>query len=231
MCRMFGYTGSSMDDIRKLYSSLISASENDIIGAKYGYSDHSDGYGVVIYSGDNLFHFRSSKPVYSEKIPLPEFSGEIHAIFHVLNAHDKNMVTPVFEHPFMETGGSSVIFMAHNGVVDKNMIMEKLGIHGIYNDTEAALAYINSVGLGSVDELEKFTVSSLNLIILSIDKGSRKASTYYKNFYRGVDKEDYLKMYTARMPGGIAVISSTMKEYGISGATPVNGTGLMKLGD
>ncbi len=36
-------------------------------------------------------------------------------------------------------------------------------------------------------------------------------------------------MYTAPMPGGIAVISSTLMEYGVSGAVPVNGTGLMKI--
>ena len=35
--------------------------------------------------------------------------------------------------------------------------------HGIYNDTEAALAYINEKGMESVDDLEKYTISSLNL--------------------------------------------------------------------
>ena len=229
MCRMFGYTGNSMDDVRKLYYSLREASRNDIIGAKYGYSNHSDGYGIVIYGMDNLFYFRSRKPVYSEEIQLPEFTGKINAVFHVLNAHDKELVTPVFEHPFMESNGESVIFLAHNGVVDKDSIMGKLGIHGIYNDTEAALAYINEKGMESVDDLEKYTVSSLNLIILFIEKSSRKGTIYYKNFYRGTGREDYLKMCTASMPGGIAVISSTLMEYGISGAVPVNGTGLMKL--
>ena len=128
MCRMFGYTGNSMDDVRKLYYSLREASRNDIIGAKYGYSNHSDGYGIVIYGMDNLFYFRSRKPVYSEEIQLPEFTGKINAVFHVLNAHDKELVTPVFEHPFMESNGESVIFLAHNGVVDKDSIMGKLGI-------------------------------------------------------------------------------------------------------
>ena len=82
----------------------------------------------------------------------------------------------------MESNGESVIFMAHNGVVDKYSIMEKLGIHGIYNDTEAALAYIDANGIESVDDLEKFTVSSLNLIILVIGKSSRSGTIYYKNF-------------------------------------------------
>ena len=58
--------------------------------------------------------------------------------------------------------------MAHNGVVNKQSIMEYLGINGIYNDTEAALQYIAVKGLYSVDNLEKYTESSLNLIILHL---------------------------------------------------------------
>ena len=215
MCRMFGYVGYSNEELDELYSALIEASRKDKIGEKYGYSSHDDGFGIVVYTEDNLFHFRSTKPIYKEKLNLPEFNGKIYAIFHALNAHDKDLLSPIFEHPFMVSNGNQVMYMAHNGVVDKQQLMENLGIKGVYNDTEAALEYLNKNGLNSISDLEDYTKSSLNVIILNLDKKSRSGTIYFKNFYHDESKSDYLDMYTAVLPHGKAVVSSTLTLYGI----------------
>ena len=130
----------------------------------------------------------------------------------------------------IKLGGFGAIFHTA-GTINPNLLSINPVIDVGYTTLAlgSALAYINENGMESVDDLEKYTVSSLNLIILFIEKSSTNGTIYYKNFYRGTGREDYLKMYNASMPGGIAVISSTLMEYGISGAVPVNGTGLMKL--
>ena len=212
---MFGYVGHSNEELDKLYSALIEASRNDKIGKKYWYPSHEDGFGIIIYTEDNLFHFRSTKPIYKEKLNLPEFNGKIYAIFHALNAYDKDLISPIFEHPFMVSNGNQVMYMAHNGVVDKQLIMENLRINGIYNDTEAALEYLNQHGLESISDLENYTKSSLNIIVLNLDKKRKNSTIYFKNFYHDKSKSDYLDMYTVVLPHGKAVISSTLTMYGI----------------
>ena len=135
----------------------------------------------------------------------------------------------IFEHPFTASNGREVFYMAHNGVVNKQSIMEYLGINGTYNDTETALQYIAVKGLSSVDNLEKYTESSLNLIILHLDKDEEKPEIYFKNFYRDKSKGDYLDMYRVNMPHGMAIVSSTLTRYGIEGGVPANGSELINL--
>ena len=160
---------------------------------------------------------------------MPEFNGKIYAIFHALNAHDKDLISPIFEHPFMVSNGNQVMYMAHNGVVDKQLIMENLRINGIYNDTEAALEYLNQNGLKSISDLENYTKSSLNVIILNLDKKTRNGQIYFKNFYRDKSKGDYLDMYTAVLPHGKAVVSSTLTMYGIDRCTRVTAQSMSNL--
>ena len=222
MCRMFGYIGYSSDELNLLYTALVESSRNDVIGKKYG-------YGMVVYTNNNLLHFRSSRPIYEEAFKLPELKGKIFGVFHTMNAHDKSLISPIFEHPFTASNGNEVFYMAHNGVVNKQSIMEYLGINGTYNDTEAALQYIAEKGLSSVDDLEKYTESSLNLMILHLDKDKEKPEIYFKNFYRDKSKGDYLDMYRVNMPHGKAIVSSTLTRYGIDGGMSVNGTGLINL--
>ena len=219
---MFGYIGYSSDELNLLYTALVESSRNDVIGKKYG-------YGMVVYTNNNLLHFRSSRPIYEEAFKLPELKGKIFGVFHTMNAHDKSLISPIFEHPFTASNGNEVFYMAHNGVVNKQSIMEYLGINGTYNDTEAALQYIAEKGLSSVDDLEKYTESSLNLIILHLDKDKEKPEIYFKNFYRDKSKGDYLDMYRVNMPHGKAIVSSTLTRYGIDGGMSVNGTGLINL--
>jgi predicted glutamine amidotransferase len=210
---MFAYIGHSNEEFNFLYSLLIKSSKDDVIGKKYGYPNHSDGFGIVIYNESNLFHFRSSRAIYSETPELPEYDGEIYAISHAMNSYNKSMIKPLFEHPFVVSNGNYVTFMAHNGVIDKESIMKYLNIYGLYNDTESALEYINKYGINKIDELEKYTKSSLNLIILRISKDTGKASIYFKNFYKDISKKDYSEMFIIKMHDGIAVVSSTIAYY------------------
>ena len=89
MCRMFGYIGYSSDELNLLYTALVESSRNDVIGKKYG-------YGMVVYTNNNLLHFRSSRPIYEEAFKLPELKGKIFGVFHTMNAHDKSLISPIF---------------------------------------------------------------------------------------------------------------------------------------
>lgn len=226
---MFGYVGDSIEELNMLYSALMEASRNDIVGKKYGYGSHDDGYGIVVYTESNLFHFRSTRPIYEEKFKLPKFDGKIYAVFHALNAYDRNLISPIFEHPFMVVNGDAAVYMAHNGVVDKQMIMDSLGIKGIYNDTEAALEYIDEKGFDHISDLENYTKSSLNLLILYLGKNRKNNSLYFKNYYIDKNKSDYLDMYTTVLPHGKAVLSSTLTMYGVKEHTRVTTPDLTNL--
>ena len=137
--------------------------------------------------------------------------------------------TTIFEHPFIASNGNQVMYMAHNGVVDKQRLMENLGIKGLYNDTEAALEYLNKNGLNSISDLEDYTKSSLNVIILNLDKKRRSGTIYFKNFYHDQSKSDYLDIYTAVLPHGKAVVSSTLTLYGIDRCVRVTTKSLSNL--
>ena len=81
----------------------------------------------------------------------------------------------------------------------------------------------------SISDLEDYTKSSLNVIILNLDKKSRSGTIYFKNFYHYKSKSDYLDMYTAVLPHGKAVVSSTLTLYGIDRYARVNTQSMTNL--
>jgi predicted glutamine amidotransferase len=208
---MFGYCGNSESDLHELYSGLTRACANDpnLKAVAPGCSAHCHGWGYVINADNGLFHYRTAKSIYDDKIVLPKLEGKIRAIFHGRYASKPELAGHIFAHPFMAADNQRVTFFAHNGGVNAPGLPERKV------DSEWAMdEVIASGGLArALPKLKEHTGSALNLLVLTIDrKKDTPALLEYFHFFKPKEpgKVDYYKMFEGKMPGGRALMSSTM---------------------
>lgn len=225
MCRMFGYTGAGREDLEMLFEALKVSAYNDDSSDKI--RQHPDGWGYVILSGNGLFHYRSRSPVYEDSFRVPDIVGKFLAIFHARKASKNSPVgSQVYSHPFSHYGGSRVVFLAHNGSL-KGQYPGKV-------DSEVALEIVssNDGDLAKAEyELKRRMKSAINMLVLSFEKEKPlEATLKYLNFWnRDEGEERFYQMYTAKMPNGNAVMSSTIAfRLGIDGTAPCK-TGITEV--
>jgi predicted glutamine amidotransferase len=208
MCRMFAYSGDSRNDLEMLHAALKSSAEDDSTITWSDDRQHRDGWGCVIFTKNDLIYYRSETPIFDdESFEIPEFSGAVHAIFHARKASPNTPVgASIFSHPFTASIESKLIFLAHNGGI-RGPRMNNLV------DSELALKVIAEAGSleKSLPELKSRTATALNLMLLSIDRASRKAELKCFNYWVKEGRDEYYRMYSRRMSGGSAVFSSTLK--------------------
>ena len=209
---MLAYHGSNKAELERLVKCLIRAANKDPLrnGVKHG-----DGWGIVAVDSDGIVYYRSGNPIYTEvnvlTSLLDELKGEFKVIVHARLASDKSLVSSYYSHPYMDYNDKLIIYLAHNGSVDKDKLSSSLGIDGSKMvDSELALKYISLKGLDSVKELESYTKTALNLLLLVIRRGDDplSAKLYYYNYYKKDD--EYYKLYI----NGNAVYSSSLAYTG-----------------
>jgi glutamine amidotransferase len=166
----------------------------------------------VIHADNGLFHYRTGRSIYDDKISLPRLEGNIRAIFHGRYASNKELAGPIFAHPFMVANDSQVTFMAHNGGVEPDSLPPRKV------DSEWALEQLthHSDATAALSKLMSRTKSALNLLILTVgrENGTPATLSYFHYFKpTELDREKYYRMFEGAMPGGRAVVSSTMSEY------------------
>jgi predicted glutamine amidotransferase len=213
---MFAYAGASRREVEALYQALKNSSACDPT-AKVALTDcdgwHKDGWGYVIRTANELFHYRTQRPLSEDTHTFPAFEGNILAIFHA-RLSSGPLGDAAFSHPFVGANQESIFYFAHNG-----------GLKGPAKenpdkvDSEWAFEQIVAKnGMTPVlQELKDNTRSALNLLLLTITRKTRKASLEYLNFYTtfgDAEKDGYYRMYQATMPeGGKAVFSSTLRDH------------------
>ena len=210
-CRMFGYCGSSEADVHALFSGLKRACANDptLQSVAEGCSRHCHGWGYVIHADNGLFHYRTAKSIYEDQVILPRLEGRIYAIFHGRYASDPELAGHIFSHPFMAANSNEILFFAHNGGVDPDRPLQRAV------DSEWALEEITRAGgiAAALPKLKEHTRSALNLLTLTVSRAkSTPVSLQYFHYFKPTeaDKSAYYRMYLGTMPGGRAVVSSTM---------------------
>lgn len=212
---MFGYVGSSRKDLDALYSALKKASECDdcikqMIPGHDGW--HRHGWGYVIRTSDQLFHYRSVQSVDKDEHRLPAFKGEFQAIFHARLSTGGVLGDPAFSHPYVAATNESIFYFAHNGGLKNAALVVPNKI-----DSEWALDQIVREGdLGTaLPKLKENTTSALNLLVMTINRQARRSAITYLNWYNGhgnQQRDGYYRMYKATMAlGGQAVFSSTLE--------------------
>jgi predicted glutamine amidotransferase len=137
--------------------------------------------------------------------------GHIRAIFHGRYASKPELAGPIFSHPFVATNDTQTTYFAHNGGLDVAVLPERKV------DSEWALEQI--IAMGGIEPalpmLKDHTKSksALNLLILTI--GRQKETPALLNYFHYFKPEDpekvkYYSMFEGTMPGGRALVSSTL---------------------
>jgi glutamine amidotransferase len=208
---MFGYCGKLETDVRELHAGLKRACANDptLPAVAAGCSRHCHGWGYVIHADNGLFHYRTARPIYEDDTALPKLEGVIRAIFHGRFASKPELAGAIFSHPFMAATDGAILFLAHNGGVEADGLPERKV------DSEWVLEQIVHAG-GVAPALPKLidrTKSALNLLMLTIDrKTGTPAVLQYFHYFKPKEegKAAYYRMYLGEMPGGHALVSSTL---------------------
>jgi predicted glutamine amidotransferase len=210
---MFGYAGKSEADLRELHAGLKRACADDptLSGVVAGCSRHSHGWGYVIHAANGLFHYRTATSIYDDDAALPKLEGEIRAIFHGRFASNPKLAGPIFCHPFVASADSEILFLAHNGSVQPDHLAERKV------DSEWALEQIIQEGgvERALSRLKDHTLSALNILLLSIQRGPGTPATLRcLNYFESQEPPHvaYYRMYLGAMPGGRAFVSSTIKD-------------------
>lgn len=221
---MFGYCGKSETDLRDLYSALSRACANDptLQAVAPGCASHCHGWGFVIHADNGLFHYRTARSIYEDKIELPKLEGRIRAIFHGRFASKPELDGHIFSHPYLAFDDKQVTYLAHNGGVDAPGLPErKVDSEWIIEET------VRAGGIAAaLPKLKEHTRSALNLLVLTIarEKGTPATLRYFHYFKpKEPGKVEYYKMFIGTMPGGRALMSSTMTMDGakISGLSNI----------
>ncbi|MEM0092484.1 MAG: class II glutamine amidotransferase [Saccharolobus sp.] len=214
MCRMLAYRGNDKDYLSKLATCLSKSAFKDPLSGDV----HGDGWGIVGLSKDKLIHYRSAKPIFSEvdvlQSLIKSLDGEFRVIIHARLATEKKLVSQYLSHPYLETSPKLILFLAHNGSVNKNVIGDLLKIDtSLMVDSEVLAKYLIIQGIEKLNYLKDITESALNLFMLQIDRESKESHLYYYNFYKK-DKikrtEEYYKLYFYKN----AVFSSSLAYTG-----------------
>lgn len=212
---MFAYQGSSKKELNHLFNALKKASACDeciklAFPGNAGHHEH--GWGYVLRTSNQLYHYRTTGPIYEDNHRLPEFEGEIQIIAHARLATGGVLGDPMFSHPYAAYTDQATFYFAHNGGL-------KNAAQIVPNKVDSEWAFDQVLREGdlatALPKLKENTSSALNLLVMTINRAARKATLHYHNFYvkygeKGADS--YYRMYQATMAeGGKAVFSSTME--------------------
>jgi hypothetical protein len=208
---MFGYCGSQESDVHDLYAALKCACAEDptLTAVAPNCSAHCHGWGYVIHADNGLFHYRTARSIYEDDSALPKLKGRIRAIFHGRYASKPDLAGPIFSHPFAASDDSQTVFFAHNGGIEVDGLPERKV------DSEWALDQVMARGglERALPTLKEHTRSALNLLVLTIGRG-KEASLRLEYFHYFKPKEPgkvkYYTMFEGAMPGGRALVSSTL---------------------
>jgi predicted glutamine amidotransferase len=238
---MFGYVGSSYEDIGRLYEALKMAARNDQIAASIGHNPvHGDGWGCIILDSTSriMVEYHSGKAIFApgEEMVFPKTTANtvLYAIFHARQASVKRTINATNSHPFCASNRTDTLYLAQNGALSREWTSRQPAyVQGRSVGSELALEFIvrrptTFEGIAeSTRELQNPTASALDLLILKTEKKENKPSLLYKQFYK--KNEAFYMLYRAEMAHGSAIVSSTLKEYGIDCRPVGRGTELTRL--
>jgi hypothetical protein len=213
---MFGYDGSSESDVHELHAALRVACADDpsLSAVAPNCSAHCHGWGYVIHADNGLFHYRTARSIYTDDIVLPKLEGRIRAIFHGRYASNLELMGHIFSHPFVAADDKQTVYFAHNGGVSAPGLPERKV------DSEWALDQVIAHGglEPALPMLKEHTKSALNLLVLTVGRekstqaGGTPARLDYFHYFKPKEpgKVEYYRMFTGTMPGGRALVSSTL---------------------
>ncbi|AEA12446.1 glutamine amidotransferase class-II [Thermoproteus uzoniensis 768-20] len=217
MCRFYIYSGVPQED---LHRALRLAAERDPYAP--GGFQHGDGWGYAVYTmGGSLAYYRSARAIWKDPhVPPLGLAG----LAHARAASKGEPLGLLYAHPFQaETPDGRVIYVAHNGSVDKTALAAALGLDPkLFSDSWLLALFLAARWAdpeAALAEALKYVKTALNLAVLELPGPKAYAYSYYR-LPEGPDRdvyERYYRLYRVRGNGWEAVVSSTLVRH-IGGA-------------
>lgn len=174
-------------------------------------------------SASKLNYFRSGEPIFSSDDARGFFDSRVSqmaGLSHARKAAPNEPVRGAYDsHPFSAHLGDDLVFVTHNGWIDKR----KLGLEGVdvskINDTEAFCLLLEKLYSGGFTRTVENALShvyevganigALNLFFLRVTRGGDSEVYYYSDYSE--KKDAYYRLYEWHQDeGGSAVMSSTV---------------------
>lgn len=208
MCRFYIYIGHPDEDLDR---ALRLAAQRDPLAPRAPIQ-HGDGWGYAVYLlNGSTAYYRSALPIWEDPhIPPMGLAG----VAHARKASNGEPLGVAYAHPFLAyTRDGRLLFVAHNGSVDKSRLAAELGkspdkysdswllalfLADRWDDPEVALR-----------EALKYRRTALNLAILEVGPEGPKAYAY--SYFE--EAGEYYKLYIVRGRRWTAVVSSTLARY------------------
>ena len=224
MCRFFGYVGEGRH-LKDLVLALISSAGFDPLKPA-PIKRHGDGWGYVLTLKNLHIFGRSGSPIYHEaplalSVASRAFSEDVLLLMHARAASRNEPLGVDAAHPFMgEMPNGDLIFLAHNGGIDKKGLAQHLGLEKLVNKYPDSYFILKAVqrytdpskGVPEVIDLihrNGWLRSASNIIVVWLRAGGPPRLLVYP-YHDGEEK--YYEMFRVRPRegGGEAFVSSTI---------------------
>ncbi len=170
---------------------------------------HGDGWGFVAASPHGFVYYKSGLPAWEDPTVVPMRDV---VLAHARAASPGEPRGPEHSHPYMAyLGDGRIIFVAHNGSVDKHALSAKVGLNPSYFTDSFVLTQFLARYWDdprrAVEEATYYVKTALNIAVLEYPT----LRAYVYTFYRG--PREYYAMYEVRAGGARAVVSSTLLRH------------------
>ncbi|ABL88169.1 conserved hypothetical protein [Pyrobaculum islandicum DSM 4184] len=185
---------------------------------------HGDGWGFVAASATDFIHYKSGRPAWEDPVVVPMKEA---VLAHVRAASLGEPKGPAHAHPYLVyTPDGRILFVAHNGSVDKNAMAAEISVDpSLYTDSYILALFIARrwhLPQRAFEEALLYAKTALNVAVLEFP--SLKAHVY--TFYKG--SREYYALYLIETKDAKAVVSSTlMRHIDLPGRELENGTYLV----
>jgi len=213
MCRMVVFKGENNFGI-ELVKSLKKAARNDRFN---NFKSHADGWGGIIMDENKEILIKSIKPIYDENLDLFSTSSFIYGLLHARKAApNEPLIGPIDSHPFIIHSDNEIVYIAHNGWINKKVIGEKFNInYNLKNDSEVFAHLIEKFDGNIKERIMKaieFTnefalLGALNLLCIISGYDNKKNLCYYS---KSKENNIYYKLFKYEKNKNFAVMSSTV---------------------
>lgn len=216
---MFMLSGSYGGHVEVVFNSLNEVCQNDpLFPESYkGKPCHDNGWGYVTIGPDSIDFKRYSTPIFESKTPNLGDSGKV--IVHVRKAASGEPTSLLDAHPHHRGNEDYDVYLVHNGSYNKKNIAAKLNETKLDNqpDSEYFLEYLMQQEGNIEEKIERtlsdaekfdFVKTTNNIFILSVDKTSKEARTFYHSSFK--KESEYVTMYKVQGKEFSGVVSSSL---------------------
>jgi glutamine amidotransferase len=182
---------------------------------------HGDGWGFVAASNAGFIYYKSGLPAWEDHTSVVMKDA---VLAHARAASPGEPVGPAYAHPYMVyTPDGRILFVAHNGYVDKGAMAAELGIDpSRYTDGYVLALFLArrwDAPQEAFKETLKYVKTALNVAVLELPDLTAHVYTYYRG------PREYYALYLVETDDAKAVVSSTLLKYlDIRGRELENGT-------